>query len=401
MTVPQYQPTQYGPGAQGAHAAPPPPGADPAPATDADVGGQSVGELIGDVTRDLSTLMRQELALAQAELKQEATKAAKGAGMFGGAGVAGYFVLLFLSIALWSGLFNVMDPGWAGLVRGRALGDRRRRALRGRAQEPAAGQSQARSNRRHPEARARRLEGPARRNRMTSASDPDQIRRDIERTQAALSDDVDALTEKVSPGKIVERRVDQVRSTATRWKDKVMGPNPRQSDTATSSEDGPHRGGNSMHDRAQDLQDQAQERAQDLQGRAQDVAASTRETLEQAPQTIRQQTRGNPLAAGLIAFGAGWLVSSLLPASRPEQELAGQARQAAQDAAQPLAQQAGQVANQMKENLRQPAQQAVKQVMSTATDAGQTVADQGRAAAGQVQGRAQDARNTVQEHTSR
>ena len=81
-----------------------------------DVGDVSVGDLIGNVTRDLSTLMRQELALAQAELKQEATKTAKGAGAMAGAGVAGHFVLLFLSLALWAGLSNLIDPGWAALI---------------------------------------------------------------------------------------------------------------------------------------------------------------------------------------------------------------------------------------------------------------------------------------------
>ena len=84
--------------------------------TDRDVSGTSVGTLLGDVTRDLSTLMRQELALAQAEVKQEVSKTAKGAGALGGAALAGYFVLLFLSIALWSALSNVMDAGWAGLI---------------------------------------------------------------------------------------------------------------------------------------------------------------------------------------------------------------------------------------------------------------------------------------------
>ena len=82
----------------------------------ADVGDTSVGDLISNVTRDLSTLLRQELALAQAELKQEATKTAKGAGAMAGAGVAGHFVLLFLSLTLWAGLSNVMDASWAGLI---------------------------------------------------------------------------------------------------------------------------------------------------------------------------------------------------------------------------------------------------------------------------------------------
>jgi len=81
-----------------------------------DVEGTSVGELIGEVTKDLSTLMRQELELAKAELKVEAKKAGQGAGMFGAAGFAGYMVLLFLSIALWWALENVMDAGLAALI---------------------------------------------------------------------------------------------------------------------------------------------------------------------------------------------------------------------------------------------------------------------------------------------
>jgi len=60
-----------------------------------------LGDLIGEVTEDLSTLVRQELELAKAELQQSAARAGKGAGMLGGAAVAGYFVLLFASVALW------------------------------------------------------------------------------------------------------------------------------------------------------------------------------------------------------------------------------------------------------------------------------------------------------------
>jgi len=81
-----------------------------------DVENVSVGDLLGNVSRDLSDLMRQELALAKAELKVEATKAGKAAGMLGGAGFAGYMVLLFASIALWWALANVMDHGLAALL---------------------------------------------------------------------------------------------------------------------------------------------------------------------------------------------------------------------------------------------------------------------------------------------
>lgn len=92
------------------------PGTTPAQQPPADVADASVGELMGNISRDLSTLMRQELALAKAEVKTEATKAGKGAGMLGGAGFAGYMVLLFLSFALWWGLANVMDQSWAALI---------------------------------------------------------------------------------------------------------------------------------------------------------------------------------------------------------------------------------------------------------------------------------------------
>ncbi len=81
-----------------------------------DIASTSVGQLVSDVTQDLSTLMRQELALAKAEVKVEAVKAAKGAGMLGAAGFAGYMVLLFASIAAWWGLAAVMASGWAALI---------------------------------------------------------------------------------------------------------------------------------------------------------------------------------------------------------------------------------------------------------------------------------------------
>ncbi|TLM80422.1 phage holin family protein, partial [Pseudarthrobacter sp. NamE2] len=76
----------------------------------------SLGDLLGEVTRDLSTLMRQELELAKAEAKQSATRAGKGGGMLVGAGVAGHFVLVFLSLALMFALGALMPLGWAAVI---------------------------------------------------------------------------------------------------------------------------------------------------------------------------------------------------------------------------------------------------------------------------------------------
>ncbi len=106
MSAP-YPPTFNGPPPVGAHAAEQPVHR----SSDA-----SVGELIGSVAGDLSTLMRQEVALAKAELKTEAVKTGKAAGALAGAGFAAFFAVMFLSIALWAALSNVMDEGWAGLL---------------------------------------------------------------------------------------------------------------------------------------------------------------------------------------------------------------------------------------------------------------------------------------------
>jgi hypothetical protein len=92
------------------------PGQAGSPASRPDMGTVSVGQLLGEVSQDMSMLMRQELALAKAEVKQEAIKGGKAAGLLGGAGFAGYMLLLFLSIAAWWGLANVMDQGWAALI---------------------------------------------------------------------------------------------------------------------------------------------------------------------------------------------------------------------------------------------------------------------------------------------
>ena len=83
------------------------------PTTRADA---STGELASEVAKDVSTLVRQEIALAKVELQQEAKTAGVAAGAFGGAGFAGYFVLFFLSLAAVYALDSVMPAGWAALI---------------------------------------------------------------------------------------------------------------------------------------------------------------------------------------------------------------------------------------------------------------------------------------------
>ena len=79
-------------------------------------GERSLGELVSEITTDLSTLVSQEIALAKAEAKQSATRVGKGAGFLSGAGIAGHFVLLFLSIALWWLLAFPTNQFWSALM---------------------------------------------------------------------------------------------------------------------------------------------------------------------------------------------------------------------------------------------------------------------------------------------
>lgn len=190
-----------------------------------------------------------------------------------------------------------------------------------------------------------------------STNDPEQIRQDIERTRAALSDDVNALGDKVSPRHIAERQAGRARDAAASLKDRVMG-SAHDGDSRTSS--------------------------------ASDAMSSGADAVRSAPSTVRRQARGNPLAAGLIAFGAGWLLSSLLPASQAEQQAAGQLRDKAGEMSQPVMDQAKQAGQEMVDNLREPAQNAVDEVRSTAQDAAANVS-------GQAQQATQDVKQTATE----
>jgi F0F1-type ATP synthase assembly protein I len=84
--------------------------------------GRSLGDIVGDIADDLTTLVKQELELAKTEAKAEAAKAGKGAGLLGGAGAAGYLALVFLSLALMFLLDSWMHAGWAALIVGAVWG---------------------------------------------------------------------------------------------------------------------------------------------------------------------------------------------------------------------------------------------------------------------------------------
>jgi gas vesicle protein len=220
---------------------------------------------------------------------------------------------------------------------------------------------------------------------MTS-SDPDVIRRQIEDTRRELSYDVDALNEKVNPARVMDRRVSAAKGRFTNVKEKVMG---TASDTTSSAQ-------GMASNAAGSVQGAASSAAESVQS----AASSAVSTVQETPDMVVRQTQGNPLAAGLIAFGVGWLVSSLLPASQKEQELAQQAETMLRENKDTLLAPAKEMAQEMGEQLKPAAQDAVESVKSTAQDAAQTVKDEGQSAVEDVKGQAQDSKDTVQSHAS-
>jgi hypothetical protein len=210
-------------------------------------------------------------------------------------------------------------------------------------------------------------------------TDPAVIREQIEQTRGNLSDDVNALADSVKPGNVAKRHVNKVRDAATSAKDKVMG--------ATSD------AGSRVMGVASDAGAQVKGVASGAGSQVGSAGSSLTETVTSAPQQIQSRTAGNPLAAGVIALGVGWLIGSLLPSTRAEQ----QAAVSVKETAVPLV---SDVAKDATESLRGPAQEALESVKSTASDAAATVKDEGTSSVQDVKQQAVEAKDTVQDARS-
>ena len=155
-----------------------------------------------------------------------------------------------------------------------------------------------------------------------------ELRQDIERIRDDLDTTLDALGERVSPRRIAHRRTAAVRTRMTRVRGAVMG-------SAQES-------GSAVAGRARDVAGSAKDGAQEAAGRA-------AEQVREAPEAIQQQTQGNPLAAGLIAFGAGLLLATAFPPTEAEQRAAG----ALQERVEPIKDQALEAGREVKDHLQE------------------------------------------------
>lgn len=174
----------------------------------------------------------------------------------------------------------------------------------------------------------------------------DELTRSIEQTRENLSRDVDELTNKVSPSQIVHRQKAAAGSKLRGIREQVMG---------------------SAHDAAESM-----------------PSLPSLPSASGAVQTVEQRTQGNPLGAGLVAFGAGLVLSSLIPASRAEARVAQQTVDVAKEQGQPLLDEAKAAGQELADDLKQTAQQATEQVRATAQAAAGTVQDEARTSADHV-----------------
>jgi len=230
---------------------------------------------------------------------------------------------------------------------------------------------------------------------MTTSNDPDEIRADIERTRATLSNDVDDLAESVKPKSVAQRQVDKVKDAAGSLKDRVMGSDDDDYSSSTVG-DKAYAAKDAVADRAYAAKDAVADKAYAARDTVSEKASDAADAVREAPTTLKRKTQGNPLAAGVIAFGLGMLVSSLIPSSEKERQAVSQL----QDNLEPVKQKATEVAQDVGENLRPAAQEAAQSVKSTAQEGVENVKQEGQSAAQDVKDQAQDSKDTVQQQSS-
>jgi Protein of unknown function (DUF3618) len=186
-----------------------------------------------------------------------------------------------------------------------------------------------------------------------------EVKAEIEDTRQDMSETIDAIADRTSPRRIIDRRRRRMANGWRTVRERVMG-------------------------RAQSAGGTASDHARNLSGSARDTAGSVIDTARGVPGTVSEQTQGNPIAAGLMAFGAGLLIASLVPPSEPEQQLAGTLK----DQTQPLQDELTQAGQQVVEDVKSTARHGADQVKQRAADATGTLQDDIRSSTQELQDQA-------------
>lgn len=209
------------------------------------------------------------------------------------------------------------------------------------------------------------------------AQAPDRIEADIETTRAALVRDVDALADRTLPNRVVGRRWADMKQKVHNMSEKVMGTPSAVGDRASSA-------GETIGDK---IGDKIGGMASDAGDKVGDVASTVAHGVQEAPHTLARETRGNPLAAGMIAFGVGLLAASMTPTPQAVRRAGERIRENAADVLEPMAE----PAQRLKDDLSTSVGDAADQVKQAAGDAAHTTVDETKAAVSDAKERTQQA----------
>ena len=167
------------------------------------------------------------------------------------------------------------------------------------------------------------------------------LRRDIAEQRDDIGRDLTAIGDRVSPGRVADRSKERARRRMSEWKDRVMGSADDVKTTIGSS--------------------------------SSSSSSRVRDTAESAGGTVVDTVEGRPVVAGLVAFGIGFLAGSVLPATRPERDLA----RKVEPQLESLAEDVGGTAREAVDNLRP----VVEDEVSAMTDEAKAAASSTAAAA--------------------
>ena len=216
------------------------------------------------------------------------------------------------------------------------------------------------------------------------AQDTDELRARIEEQRMEITGTVEQIENRIMPGRIMARRRDRMRRTLTDWKDAVFGNDePDYQDAwalyGTGTPSGRYQYGGDQYAGRYSGQGE-----QGIVGRAGDatshVLESAKEGVAQAPQMLRRQARGNPMAAGMVALGAGWLVATVLPRTQEERAMVQRIEPKLAETAAAVKSEGQAIAGELKE----PAHEAVEQVKQTGQEVASEMRDEAKDAASSV-----------------
>jgi gas vesicle protein len=187
---------------------------------------------------------------------------------------------------------------------------------------------------------------------------------EIEATRADLSRNIDELGDKVSPQRAMQRRTEAARGRLGSLRDRIMGSASSAGGSVASS-------------------------TSSMGGSVGSAASSVGERAQGAAGSVQARTEGNPLAAGLMAFGAGMVLSALFPASEKETGAAQRAVETAKEHGQPVVDEAKSVSQDVGQHLAQEAKQSADQVQESARESVEEVKNEGQDSAENLKSEAQ------------